>query len=142
MKLFRRSRRYDPAALIMSLGFILGGTAQPERQITLAGAKALVRESLVHGRSKIALAPYRDPNDRNFLFFEASWNHKTGSMIAGHYAVDVHDATLWLVEGSGCTKIQTPSVVRAQRKLRRSFNAHSTNSKHSGSAKPIACKDD
>ena len=142
MNLVRDKFWCGSAALLICVGLILSGASKPDKLITLADAKAVVREGLVHGRSKIALTQYGYPEDRNFYFFEGSWDNKTGSMIAGHYAVDVHDATLWLVEGSVCTKLETRSVAQAQRNARRHLSLNVGIAKHSANLKPVVCQDD
>lgn len=99
---------------ILSLGCTVGAAAKSKEPMRLADAKSVVIAGLGRHSAKIFLAPYRDRNDSNFYYFEASWNNTKGSMIVGHYAVDMRNAALWDVRGSVCSEIRNRSVERIQ----------------------------
>ncbi len=64
-----------------------------------------------------SIDPYQDKYDPNFYWFEVSWNNRKGSMIAGHFAVNLFTGKIWLVEGEVCSNIRNISILKIQRNI-------------------------
>ena len=132
-------RRPGMKAIVIAVGLIAAHGSLPV--ITSQQALRVVEREVFKNNPKVPPPLYSDLNDPTFYFIEAAWDNPRGSMIAGHYAVNLRTTTLWNVQGSVCSILTSAQLSRFQQTLRQSLPMDRPTFAKLSSQRPIVCSE-